>query len=314
MNRILIPETVAAETVEFLEQRGYTVERGCGTDEEALDRALDGCKAVMVRVAVISRRLMQRHPELEVIAKHGAGYDNIDVEAARSLGKRVVYAPQANSDSVAEHAMTLILGCAKRLGAMTKGYAAGDYSVKNRGSGMDVFGKTLGLVGFGRIGGSVARMARLGFGMQVVAFDPYLPAERRPEGIRFTDTLDEVLSAGDFISLHVPLTPENRGLISTEALLKMKNTAYLINTSRDGIVDTQALTEALKDGRIAGAGLDVTDPEPCPPDHPLFTFDNVILTPHSAAATADALVRMGLDAAKGIDAILNGREPQFPIV
>lgn len=314
MNKVLIPETVAPETIEYLTERGYIVERGCGTDEASLDRALEGCRAVMVRVARITRSLMEKHPELRVIAKHGAGYDNIDVEAARALGRRVVYTPGANSDSVAEHAVTLMLACAKRLTRMTAGYAAGDYGVKNRGSGMDVRGRTLGLVGFGRIGGEAARIAREGFRMNVTAYDPYLPPERRPEGVRFADTLEEVLETADFVSLHVPLTPENEKRINAQALARMKPTAYLINTSRGGVVDTDALVEALRNGVIAGCAVDVTEPEPCPAGHPLFSLENAILTPHSAAATADALVRMGTDAAKGIDDVLNGREPEFPIV
>lgn len=314
MEKVLIPEKVAPETIRFLQKKGYEVVLGTGLDEETLNQQLDDCVAIMVRVAKVTRKMMQDHPELKIIAKHGAGYDNIDIEAARELGRTVVYAPVANSLSVAEHAMTLILACAKRLKKVQHGYAGGDYFVKHHAFGMDIHGKTLGLIGFGRIGNMVGQMAHFGFGMNVIYFDPFLPEERRPEYASHVETMEEVLAKADFVSLHLPLTPENRKIIGKAAFETMKETAYLINTSRGGIVDYDALQRALEEGIIAGAGLDVTDPEPLPQDHALFRFDDVIVTPHSAASTLDSMVRMGIDAAEGIDDVLNGRTPRYRVV
>ena len=314
MKKILIPEKVAPETIHFLKERGYEVVLGTGLDEETLNKQLKGCVAIIVRVARVTRAMMQDHPELKIIAKHGAGYDNIDIEAARELGRTVVYAPVANSLSVAEHTIALILACAKRLKKVYQGYADGNYFVKNTAQGIDIHGKTLGLIGFGRIGSMVAQMAHFGFGMNVICFDPFLPKERQPDYVSFMKTMKEVLASSDFVSLHMPLTPENQNIIGKSAFEAMKKTAFLINTSRGGIVDSIALEDALKHSEIAGAGLDVTDPEPLPKTHTLFQLDNVIVTPHSAANTIDSMVRMGMDVAEGIDDAISGRTPRYRLI
>jgi D-3-phosphoglycerate dehydrogenase len=311
---VLLPEKVADEGIDLLKKLDYEVRFGRGLDKETLIEDLQGCIAVIIRVARIDEEVFERCPDLKVVAKHGAGYDSIDITAARKLGRRVVFAPTANSLSVAEHTMALILACAKKLNLMGSEYSRGNYQIKDKVLANEISGKVLGLIGLGRIGNMVARMAHFGFGMNVIAFDPYLPKNKKIEGVTIVESREELLKTSDFISIHIPVTNETKKSIGADELKMMKKSAYLINVARGNVVDEKALIESLQKGDIAGAGLDVTDPEPATADNPLFRLKNVIITPHCAAASEEAMARMVTDSVRGIDDVLNGRIPEFPVV
>lgn len=266
--------------------------------------------AAVVGAAPFSEAVMERAPHLMVIARTGIGYDAIDVAAATRRGIAVCNTPDGPTISTAEHAITLMLLIAKNVkgaeSALRKGTSAGYYS---RHEGIELEGKILGLVGFGRIARRVARIAE-GLGMHVLVFDPYLPASAVPREIHRADTLDALLRTADAVSVHVPLTKESRGMFGAHQFGSMKRGAVFINTARGGLVDHDALLGALEQGRIFGAGLDVTSPEPLPAGHPLLTRDDVVVTPHIASATVDGKARILRAAFEAAMAVLESRKPE----
>lgn len=312
--KVLIPEVVAEEGIQHLKELGYEVKIGRGTDKATILEDIHDCDAVIIRVAVIDREIIEKSPKLKVIAKHGAGYDSIDTKAAADNGIRVVFAPTANSLSVAEQAVALMLACAKKIPFMADQYRKGNYKAKDIYINTELAGKTLGLIGLGRIGMNVARIAMHGFRMKVIAYDPFIPAGRDLEGVELVQDRNALLQTADYISIHVPATPENVKSIGRKEFQLMKPTAIVINTARGTIIDQEALIEAIQKGEIAGAGLDVTDPEPAPPTNPIFGLDRVIVTPHCSGATTEAMIRMVMDAVMGIDEVLNGKEPTYKVV
>jgi D-3-phosphoglycerate dehydrogenase len=312
-HKILIPETVAPEGLDFLRQKGYEVKIGRGGDTSVLIEDLRDCEAVIVRTSMIDEEVFSACPGLKVVAKHGVGVDSIDIEAARRHGCRVVYAPGANTLSVAEHAMALLFACAKKLPLKMREYARGNYRIKDTAPGCEISGKTLGLIGAGRIAREIARIAAGGFAMRVLAYDPFLPAGFQ-NGVPELASRERVLREADFVSIHIPASRETTKSFGEKDFALMKPTACFINTARGKIVDEDALIKALREGVIAGAGLDVSDPEPAPPENPLFAMDNVVMTPHCAGVTREAMVRMVMDAAMGIDEVFSGREPRYAVV
>ena len=266
---------------------------------------------ILVRTSPIPAEVIEAAPHLRVIARHGVGVDNIDVAAATRRGVAVAYTPTANVTSVAEHTLVLMGALAKQLLPYDRATRTGGWAIRDRHRAVELSGKTLGLVGLGRIGREVARRARAAYDMTVVAYDPYVePSVFEDLRVRRAASLDQVLQEGDVVSLHIPLTEATRHLIGAEQLAKMKPTAFLINTSRGPVVDEAALTEALRSGRIAGAALDVFHEEPPPAHHPLWELPNVVVTPHSAALTAEGAIRMATGAAQAIVDVLQGRRPE----
>ena len=253
--------------------------------------------------------LMDRAPGLRVIARTGIGYDAVDVAEATRRGIAVCNTPDGPTVSTAEHAVTLILTVAKgvKRSEAELNAGVGDYYARHRAIELD--GKTLGLVGFGRIARRVAR-ACLALGMRVTAFDPYLAAEAFGQDVARAATLRDLLAAADVVSLHVPLTAESRGLIGAPELESMKPGAILVNSARGGLVDGAALLAALESGHLAGAGLDVTEPEPLPVGHPLLGRADVVVTPHIASATTEARIRIFRAALDQAVAVLEGRRPE----
>ena len=310
MPQILIPQAVAAVGPQFLRERGYELRVGCGAAPEALRAQIADCDAILLRTAQVTRALMEAAPRLKIVAKHGIGVDNVDVEAATELGIWVTNAPLSNANTVAEHTLGFLVALARHFSDFDRAVRAGDFEVRNRVNGIDLAGKTLGLVGLGRIGSLVARKAALGLDMQVVGFDARAAA---PEYVEKIGSLDEVLERADFVSLHVPFTPQTRHLIGAREFALMKRTAYFVNVSRGEVVDEAALIAALSNGTIAGAALDVFEVEPPSCEHPLFALQNVIVTPHSAALTVEATQRMSLHAAQCIDQVLRGETPAWPL-
>lgn len=271
---------------------------------------LDTALAAVVGAAPFGETAMDRAPGLVVVARSGIGYDAIDVAAATRRGIAVCNTPDGPTASTAEHAVTLMLLVAKNVkaaeAALRTGTTMGYYS---RHEGIELGGKILGLVGFGRIARHVARIAG-GLGMVVATFDPYLPTGAVPAGIDRADTLDALLRVADVVSVHVPLTDASRGLFGAAEFAAMKSGSVFINTARGGLVDQDALLGALDAGHLFGAGLDVTTPEPLPAGHPLLSRDDVVVTPHVASATADGKARIFGIAFEEAMAVLEGRRPE----
>lgn len=294
---------------EILERYGYEIIKNSSgkqyTEEELLN-IVEDIDGMIVGLDTISAKVLHRAKNLKVITKYGVGLDNIDLETAKKLGIKVTYTPGANNESVADHAFALMLSLSRNIIKLDK-------IVRDKGwekiIGCEIYGKTIGIVGTGAIGRGVAKRAK-GFDMEVLAYDIYPDHDfAAKNGIKYVDKRT-LLEKSDFITLHVPLTDEMYHFIDEEELNLMKNTAYIINTARGGIVNEEALYRALKDGRIAGAALDVFEIEP-PVSNKLLELDNVILSPHCGASTIDATNRMGMMAVEGLISVLEGIEPKY---
>jgi D-3-phosphoglycerate dehydrogenase len=282
-------------------------------DEDDLTEQVKDVDAVIIRAnGSVTARLMDAAPKLKVIGRHGVGIDAIDLDAAKERGIVVCNTPVANVESVAEQAVGLMLAVSKHIARADKAIREGRWHVRYAYIGQELYGRTLGLIGMGRIGGRVAEICHFAFHMPVVYYDilSYSQAEGRL-GVRRL-TLDEVLARADYVSLHVPLLPATRGLIGREQLGLMKKGAIVINTARGPIVDEAALVEALATGHLAGAGLDVYSVEPIAADNPLLHLENVVLTPHMSAHTDDALRAMSL-VAEDVLRVLEGQEPVYRV-
>jgi len=247
-------------------------------------------------------------PHLRILAKQGSGTDNINLVYATSKNIPVVTSPGANAQSVAEHVMMLILAASRNLIRYDKATRTGNYAIRSSCDEMSLYGKTIGLVGYGRIGKAVASYAKA-FGMKVIVYDPYIKSEMVDDmGIEFVDIPENLYETADVVSIHVPLTNQTRNMIGAKEMAKMKQGVVIVNCSRGGIIDEKALYEALKSGHIHGAGLDVHEKEPTAPTDPLFSLDNVVVTPHSAALTKESAETMSVETAKGLLAILHGNK------
>jgi D-3-phosphoglycerate dehydrogenase len=269
---------------------------------------------VVIRTAPFLREIIEAADALRVIGRHGVGVDNIDLKAATEKGIVVVNTPNANATSVAEHTVTVIGALAKRTVVYDRATREGRWEIRNSYKAVDLDGKTLGLVGIGRIGSMVAGRVAVAYNMKVIAYDPYVTPEKAREfGVTPCAQMDDVFRQADVVSLHTPLTPETRGFVNEAKLRLMKPTAFLINFSRGEVVNEKALCEALKSGVIAGAAIDVYDPEPPLKDNPLFALENILLSPHSAALTQECVIRMATGAAEGVVDVLSGKRPQFVV-
>ncbi len=283
-----------------------------GWDEEALIGCVGRAQGLIQRgLGGASRRLMAAAPQLKIIARHGAGYDNVDLEAARERGIIVTNTPDATAFSVAEHTLGLILSVSRRIALGDRGLRAGRWGVRSDCWGVDLYGGTLGVVGYGRIGQRVAALAR-GLGMAVAYADP-VPADENPAAPAQRLSLEELLPLADVLTLHVTLNPGTRHLIGARELAQMKPGAILINASRGPVVDQAALIEALHAGRLGGAGLDVFEEEPVQGVSPLCQFDNVVLTPHIASQTPATMRRMAMDAVEEVLRVLSGQPPRYRV-
>ncbi|HVC92048.1 MAG TPA: hydroxyacid dehydrogenase [Pirellulales bacterium] len=254
--------------------------------------------------------LMDRAPRLRVIARTGVGYDNVTVADATSRGIAACYTPDAPTIATSEHAIALLLATVKQLKRSNQAMLRGEKSdYMNEFSGMELYQHRLGLVGLGRIGGRVAQMAKA-LGMAVAAYDPFVTPARAAElGVELVSSLEGLLGISDVVSLHVPMGPQTRHMMNAERFAQMKPGAYLVNAARGGLVDESALLAALESGRLAGAGLDVFDPEPPPPDHPLLARGDVIATPHVGGATAEGRRRVWEGAIAQVLQVLRGERP-----
>lgn len=303
--KILIADAISDAGIAQMSADGaLEVSLQTGLDEAALIKIVPDFSGIVVRSQTqITAKILEAGTRLRVVGRAGVGVDNVDVEAATRRGVIVMNAPGGNTVSTAEHAFSLLLCVARKIPQADAMVRSGKWKGKHL-EGVELHNKTLGVIGMGRIGSELSRRA-IAFGMRVVAYDPFLSATRaRALQVELVEELDDVLSAADFITLHTPLTAETRHLLNAERLAKTKRDVRIINCARGGLIDENALIDALKSGQVASAALDVFEQEPLPVDSPLRAAPNLILTPHLGASTAEAQESVGIEIAQSIRAAL----------
>jgi len=305
--KVLIADSINEKGISELEEVAEVVVNTTITPDELLD-AIKDFDAIVVRSRTkVTREVIEAAPRLKIIARAGVGVDNVDVKAATERGIMVINAPESTSITVAEHSIGLMLALARKISIADRSVKDGKWE-KNRFMGIELNGKTLGIIGMGRIGSQVVVRTKA-FGMDILVYDPYISREAAEEmGVTVTD-LETLLRESDIVTIHVPLTPETRHLISDDEFKLMKETAFIVNCARGGIIDEDALYRALKDGEIAGAALDVFEEEP-PEGSPLLELENVVLTPHIGASTAEAQRDAAIIVANEIKTVFQGGAPR----
>jgi D-3-phosphoglycerate dehydrogenase len=283
-------------------------------EESSLLNQVADVDAIIIRAnGAVTRKLIEAAKQLKVIGRHGVGIDAIDLEAAREKGVRVVFTPTANTESVAEHFVVLALILAKKVRLADIALRAGNWNARYELIGTELYGKTLGILGFGRIGQQTAKICHNGFQMKILYYDvtSYPQMENDIGATRVNP--EAIFSGSDFISVNLPLIPATAHFINSKFLRIMKSTAFLINMARGPVWNESDIVEALKKGQIAGAGSDVFETEPVSPDNPLLKLDNFVGTPHMSAHTKEGMMRMSM-VAKDVLAVLRGQEPEFQVV
>jgi D-3-phosphoglycerate dehydrogenase len=310
--KILLFESIHPEGTALLQEKGKLVYAD-SLDEKDLIAQVSDVDAIIIRAnGAVSRAVIESAPKLKVIGRHGVGLDSIDLEAAGEKGIRVVYTPTGNTESVAEHFVALALILAKKLRRADIALRKGQWKARYELIGTELREKTLGVMGFGRIGQQTARICKNGFAMQILYYDVVnhpevaddLPATRVEKEVLFSNS--------DFISLNLPLLPTTRHLINADLLKLMKPSAFLINMARGPVWKESDVVAALQKKEIAGVGSDVYETEPALPENPLFSMQNFVGTPHMSAHTEESMIRMSM-VARDVIAVLEGREPQFPV-
>ena len=301
------PERAAFDAIDV-----EVIERQCVTEDEVIATAA-GCAAILCDASPITRRVLTALPDLRVVSEYGIGVDNIDIEAATSLGVWVANVPGFCTEEVANHTFTLLLAAARRLLDYDRAARTPGWRLDPTTLGITRLStQTLGLVGFGRIARAVAARAAA-FGLRVLAWSPSLTREAARAAGAERSELDTLIEESDYLALHVPATPQTRGLIDSRRLAMMKPTAWLINTGRGALVDEDALADAIESGRLAGAALDVRRLEPPTTPDRLATLPNVILTPHRAYYSRQSLLDLQVSAARNVVAALTGTGPNTPV-
>ncbi|AEF84287.1 phosphoglycerate dehydrogenase [Treponema primitia ZAS-2] len=310
MYKVLIPEDVDSSGKDYLLERGYEIKVGVPTDIETLKREIADADALLARIARFPEEVLAAGKKLKVIARHGVGVDTVAVDYAESQGIWVVNAPLSNGNTVAECAVAMIMALECDLIRLDRKTREGDWTYREHLKRRDLAGLTLGIVGFGRIGRMVAEKVS-GLGMKILTYHPRKHPET-PLMVEHTTDFSRILSSSDYLGVFVPSTSETRGMFNYAAFSAMKPSAYYINCARGDTYVEADLARALDEGRLAGAAVDVFDPEPRF-DSPLYRMDQVIVTQHSAGLSVEANYKMSLDAAKGIDEILRGDKPTWPV-
>ena len=302
--KVLVKEKIGDSGVKLLEEH-FDVEIGTDWDDEQLAERIGSFDGILIRSATkMTAELIEKADRLRVIGRAGVGVDNVDVPAATKRGIVVANAPESNVVTAAEHTMALLLALARNIPRAHASLIDGRWE-RSKLSGVELYEKTLGVIGFGRIGQLVAQRAR-GFGMRVLAFDPFVSAERYRElGAEKADAPEDVYAQADFITIHLPKTPETEGFLNDEAFAKMRDGVRVLNVARGGLIDEAALERALDSGKVAGAALDVFPSEPMT-ESPLFGREDVVVTPHLGASTAEATDRAGYQSAEQVVAALDG--------
>src|SRR5258708_7834353 len=284
---IFVADDVSESGLEPLKHAGFQLRKQIGLKGQDLLDAVSQCDGLIVRSETkVTAEIMDAATRLRVVGRAGVGVDNIDVPAATSRGIVVMNAPDGNTITTAEHALALLIALARNIPQANQSLRAGKWERK-KFLGAELRGKTLGIVGLGRIGRVVAHHANA-FGMKILAFDPFVAPDQARDLNMEIVSLDEVFSDADFLTVHTPLTPETRGIIGARAFSLMKPGVRVINCARGGLIDEAALVNAVKEGRVAGAAIDVFEQEPPPADHPLLQLEKVIVTPHLGASTKEA--------------------------
>ena len=307
MNKIVISHPLYRDGMALLEGKAEIVITNDGDSDRILDSLIDA-DAYILRIGKIDRKAIERCEKLKVITRPGVGYDSVDVQAATERGIPVVLCPAANARAVAEHTVALLLACAKNIVESVNETKAGNFGIRNRYAAVDIVDKMLVVLGFGNIGRQVAKLCAA-LDMKVGVFDPFVKRETAEEmGYVYFENMLDALAAADFVSLHMPSMPSTPGMIAAEQFKAMKPTAFFLNAARGDVVNEPALIAALKNGEIAGAGLDVLVEEPFPADHPFMTMPNVVLTPHMAAQSQETVSKLVTMAAEGTLAVLRGEK------
>ena len=307
MNKIVISHPLYQDGMALLEGKAEIVITNDGDSDRILDSLIDA-DAYILRIGKIDRKAIERCEKLKVITRPGVGYDSVDVQAATERGIPVVLCPAANARAVAEHTVALLLACAKNIVESVNETKAGNFGIRNRYAAVDIVDKMLVVLGFGNIGRQVAKLCAA-LDMKVGVFDPFVKRETAEKmGYVYFENMLDALAAADFVSLHMPSMPSTRGMIAAEQFKAMKPTAFFLNAARGDVVNEPALIAALKNGEIAGAGLDVLVEEPFPADHPFMTMPNVVLTPHMAAQSQETVSKLVTMAAEGTLAVLRGEK------
>ncbi len=311
--KVLLPQPIESEAVKALEKAGCEIVTAPDPSPETVKPLLPGVHGIVLRTGIkITPEILSCADDLEIVARTGGGLDNVDVRAASEQGVVVTSNLGVNTSSVVEQVLAFALALSKRLPLMDREVRKGNFAIRYRNLPRDMRGKTLGVIGFGRIGSELGRCCRKIFGMEILAHDPFLPGDVKDgceDWVRFPG-LRELCENSDIISVHVPLTDQTRNMIGEEELSWMKPHTILINTSRGSLIDEGALYQVLRNEKILGAGLDVFSSEPVPQDHPLLQLDNILLTPHSAALTHECVIRMATEATRCVIDLFEGRRPQ----
>ncbi len=309
---ILLPEPIEAEARKLLEDSGARVVLSPDKTPATVAALMPEADAVVLRTGIkMTAELLALGKKLKTVSRTGAGFDNVDIDAATAQGVIVSSSIGANTTTVAEHALALIFSLYKQLPTLDREMRKGNFKVRYAYLSRDLRGKTLGVIGFGRIGSEIAKACHDSFGMKIVAFDEYLPKSVQDSLASWVEfvSLETLCASADVITMHVPLTDGTRGLINAARLSLMKKDAVIVNTSRGGVIDEAALAAALNEGKLGGAGLDVFEEEPPKADNPLLSCEKAILTPHAAALTQECVVRMAELGAERVLDLMNGYVP-----
>lgn len=314
ISNVVVTERLSDQGMELLDRKGFSVRLPEENSQGAFEVLLPDAEGIVLRTNVgVDASAIAKAPNLKIVARTGAGYDNVDVDAATKAGVVVCNLVGVNSVSVAEHALSLLLSLGKQLPRYDKALRAGDWQARRSKAAIELEGKTLGVAAMGNVGSRIARMAHDALGMRITAYDPYVADQYRDYDYEFVDSLEALFEGADFITLHLPSLPETKGVVNGKLLSRMKPGAYLINTARGDLVNEEDLAEALREGRIGGAAIDVFAEEPPAADNPLLGLDNVILTPHVASLTKEVTVKAAVGAAQAIADFSDGKRPAYVV-
>ena len=306
MNRIVLSHRLYEPGMKLLEGKGKIVIAREGDAGKIMEQ-LSAADAFILRIGRIGKEEIQKCKRLKVITRPGVGVDNVDVEAATECGIPVVICPASNYRAVAEHCLALLMAVSKNMAESVKETQLGNFAIRNKYAAVDIEGKCIAVLGAGKIGKEFARMC-MAIGMQVIFYDPYVKEEELPDfPCRLERNLAAALAKADYVSLHMPLTEKTRHFMGKEQFGQMKEGSFFLNCARGGLVDEDALYNALKEGHLAAAGLDVLAEEPMDVENPLFTLSNAIITPHMAAQTQETTERTVRMAVEGTIAVLEGK-------
>ena len=314
MKKVLINKPIHDAAIKRLKEEVEVITPFTASSDEIL-AMLPGVQGIVLCAGFkVGEKALEVADGLEVIGRHGAGLEIVDIDAATKKQVPVVFTPVGPTESTAEHAFLLMMAVARKLSMLDRAIRSGNFHIRDKVVGTELRGKKVGVVGFGHIGQRFAEMCRGALEMQIYAYDPYLEqAKVESWGAIYQDDLMEMAREVDFLSVHSPSTPATRHLINKDVMSALGPNGFLINCSRGQIVDEAALIQALQAGELAGAALDVYDPEPPASDNPLFRMDNVVLTPHLASFTEESRRRMGLMVAEDVLSVLRGEMPLYPV-